>query len=380
MLVLVICSFFVGLLTVGSIFAIGFYVCTFFKPTTASYGNVAAALPALNRMKTSLRLAHLRGVSFPNSRTEEELDSAKAVVLRRPTNDSDVDVKNRMDSGGFVGLSGGMVAEESTSKGALSGGITMRPTEGKVAVEAVSLPLTEGTVEREVKREFPKTIPGEETRLAENGLGGELPSAEVKISGAGGRSVNDGEEVLSSELKEISSDSVSVVSADTSSPMEYGQDGLSVGYYQENDGSSEEVSVLTNSVHRDSTDIVADMNFDFGRDAIETAEENFIEGLDRKEFSFRKDALFQKYNEVSYGPNSRDKKLIDAKVYSWIYRFQINGVAPKGPKSCLIAEGRIFRLGDVVNPEFGLVWTDIDPKERTLLFVDSKGERYSFHY
>ncbi len=141
----------------------------------------------------------------------------------------------------------------------------------------------------------------------------------------------------------------------------------------------QKVSELTANTHRDYEDIIADLNFDLQRDAIETPEENFIESQTNKEFSDRPDALFQKFNEKNYLANNTEG-IGDVKIQSWLHKQHIQGVAYKGMNSCFIVNQKVFHLGDIINPELALTWTDIDPKERRLYFIDAKGVSYTSHY
>jgi len=121
------------------------------------------------------------------------------------------------------------------------------------------------------------------------------------------------------------------------------------------------------------------LNFDLQRDAIETPEENFIEAQTNKEFSSRKDSLFQKFNDKKYLATNTEP-LSYVRIQSWLHNQHIQGVAYKGLNSCFISSQKVFHLGDIVNPELALTWTDIDPKERKLYFIDSRGISYTTHY
>ena len=46
----------------------------------------------------------------------------------------------------------------------------------------------------------------------------------------------------------------------------------------------------------------------------------------------------------------------------------------------MIINSKVFHIGDVVNTELNVVWTDIDPAEKKLYFEDESGNSYVANY
>lgn len=67
-------------------------------------------------------------------------------------------------------------------------------------------------------------------------------------------------------------------------------------------------------------------------------------------------------------------------IRKWLQQQHVQAVANKGLESCMIMNGKSFRLGDIVNPDYDVIWTDIDRHEKRLYFSDSKGFTYSTNY
>lgn len=129
------------------------------------------------------------------------------------------------------------------------------------------------------------------------------------------------------------------------------------------------------NVSSDANDLFADLNTEWIQDAFDTQEENFIEGQTGDEFSYRKDSLFQNRSTVAQRTD-----LTNPEIRSWLHKQQIQGIAYKGMESCLILNSKIFHVGDLINPELNVTWTDIDPQERKLYFVDERGVSYTAKY
>ncbi len=124
------------------------------------------------------------------------------------------------------------------------------------------------------------------------------------------------------------------------------------------------------------SDLLADLDAKMIRDSFDTQEENFIESQIGEEFSHRPDQLFQ--SNKPYKPN--EMLVSAASIRSWIYHQHIQGVAYKGFDSCMIINSKVFHIGDVVNTELNVVWTDIDPAEKKLYFEDESGNSYVANY
>ncbi|MGX8716638.1 MAG: hypothetical protein ACSW8C_01455 [bacterium] len=116
------------------------------------------------------------------------------------------------------------------------------------------------------------------------------------------------------------------------------------------------------------------------RDALDTAEENFIESQIGHEFSKRDNAIFQERRPTINSEDAQFKEDPKQRIQSWLVKQHIQGVAYKDFESCLILNQKVFHLGDLVFPEQALVWSDIDPVEKKLFFSDEKENLYAVNY
>ncbi len=71
---------------------------------------------------------------------------------------------------------------------------------------------------------------------------------------------------------------------------------------------------------------------------------------------------------------------IAQQIRSWLHQQHIQGVAYKDFESCIVVNGKIFHLNEVVAPELNLVWSDIDPVAKKLFFYDANGVLYFINY
>ena len=71
---------------------------------------------------------------------------------------------------------------------------------------------------------------------------------------------------------------------------------------------------------------------------------------------------------------------IAQQIRAWLHQQHIQGVAYKDFASCIVVNGKVFHLNEVVAPELNLVWSDIDPVEKKLFFYDSNGVLYFINY
>lgn len=67
-------------------------------------------------------------------------------------------------------------------------------------------------------------------------------------------------------------------------------------------------------------------------------------------------------------------------IRAWLHQQHIQGVAYKDFESCIVVNGKIFHLNEVVAPELNLVWSDIDPVAKKLFFYDANGILYFINY
>ena len=67
-------------------------------------------------------------------------------------------------------------------------------------------------------------------------------------------------------------------------------------------------------------------------------------------------------------------------IRTWLHQQHIQGVAYKDFESCIVINGKIFHLNEVVAPELNLVWSDIDPVAKKLFFYDVNGTLYFINY
>ena len=116
------------------------------------------------------------------------------------------------------------------------------------------------------------------------------------------------------------------------------------------------------------------------RDALDTAEENFIESQIGREFSKRDNAIFQERRPIINAEAAAFKGDSKQRIQDWLVKQHIQGIAYKDFESCLILNQKIFHLGDLVFPEQALVWCDIDPVEKKLFFSDEKENLYTVNY
>ena len=123
-----------------------------------------------------------------------------------------------------------------------------------------------------------------------------------------------------------------------------------------------------------------DVKADNIRDALDTAEENFIESQIGREFSKRDNMIFQERKPTINSETAVFKEDPKQHIQDWLVKQHIQGVAYKDFESCLILNQKVFHLGDLVFPEQTLVWCDIDPVEKKLFFSDEKENLYFVNY
>lgn len=139
-----------------------------------------------------------------------------------------------------------------------------------------------------------------------------------------------------------------------------------------------EIPTLLNAPQQE-TQLVA-IEADNVRDALDTAEENFIESQIGREFSKRDNMIFQERRPTINAEAAIFKGDPKQRIQDWLVKQHIQGVAYKDFESCLILNQKVFHLGDLVFPEQTLVWCDIDPVEKKLFFSDEKENLYSVNY
>lgn len=123
---------------------------------------------------------------------------------------------------------------------------------------------------------------------------------------------------------------------------------------------------------------LADLKNDAIRDAFDTSEENFIESQTGREFSYRKNVLFNDSSKTvasKYGafalPN--DTKFI----YKWLQAQHIRDITYKNFESHLSFNDKIVHLNDIVSPQYRIKWCDIDPVDKKIFFSDADNNRYA---
>lgn len=139
-----------------------------------------------------------------------------------------------------------------------------------------------------------------------------------------------------------------------------------------------DVANLLNTPHQKSQ--LVQIKTDNIRDALDTAEENFIESQIGHEFSKRDNPVFQERRPTINSETASFKEDPKQRVQDWLIKQHIQGVAYKDFESCLILNQKVFHLGDLVFPEQSLVWCDIDPVEKKLFFSDEKENLYAINY
>ena len=133
-----------------------------------------------------------------------------------------------------------------------------------------------------------------------------------------------------------------------------GIDDLDIGVNSKNNNFLENILLGNNSA--------------IARDSFDSQEENFIESQIGSQFSFKRDAMFM------------DMPAVDSSVQTWLGQQKIQGVAYKGKNSCIVLNSKIFHVGDLINNDLYVVWSDIDPESRLLYFVDGNGAYYAAKY
>lgn len=127
--------------------------------------------------------------------------------------------------------------------------------------------------------------------------------------------------------------------------------------------------------------VIADLKMDAIRDSFDTAEENFIESQSGQEFSKKNTPLFQTSTPTVTQEQAPFKiQSTPQDIQQWLLHQHIKGVAYRDFESCFIMNSKIFHLNEVVQPEYNLVWSDIDPVDKKLFFSDDAGNLYSINY
>ena len=139
-----------------------------------------------------------------------------------------------------------------------------------------------------------------------------------------------------------------------------------------------EIPTLLNAPQQETQ--LVDIEADNVRDALDTAEENFIESQIGREFSKRDNMIFQERRPTINAEAAIFKGDPKQRIQDWLVKQHIQGVAYKDFESCLILNQKVFHLGDLVFPEQTLVWCDIDPVEKKLFFSDEKENLYFVNY
>lgn len=102
----------------------------------------------------------------------------------------------------------------------------------------------------------------------------------------------------------------------------------------------------------------------------------FLMRDDNTEANSQKPALLVK----SSGPSGKPIEVLNdgapppTPAYAFLVNFTPQVAAGSEPR--LFFETKTYRIGEIIAPEFGLKWTLIDDKERTLEFTDRQGHRY----
>ena len=78
--------------------------------------------------------------------------------------------------------------------------------------------------------------------------------------------------------------------------------------------------------------------------------------------------------------HAKASESIAQQIRAWLHQQHIQGVAYKDFESCIVINGKIFHLNEVVAPELNLVWSDIDPVSKKLFFYDANGVLYFINY
>lgn len=127
--------------------------------------------------------------------------------------------------------------------------------------------------------------------------------------------------------------------------------------------------------------VIADLKVDAIRDSFDTAEENFIESQSGQEFSKKDTPLFQTSAPTITQEQAPFKiQSTPQDIQQWLLHQHIKGVAYRDFESCFIMNSKIFHLNEVVQPEYNLIWSDIDPVDKKLFFSDDAGNLYSVNY
>lgn len=91
--------------------------------------------------------------------------------------------------------------------------------------------------------------------------------------------------------------------------------------------------------------------------------------------------LSEKAEESSEEMDPQDTLAVTSQqIRTWLHQQHIQGVAYKDFESCIVVNGRIFHLNEVIAPELNLVWSDIDPVSKKLFFYDANGTLYFVNY
>ena len=90
--------------------------------------------------------------------------------------------------------------------------------------------------------------------------------------------------------------------------------------------------------------------------------------------------LMEEIEDVDEEEPKRTSATMAQEIRAWLHQQHIQGVAYKDFESCIVVNGKIFHLNEVVAPELNLVWSDIDPVAKKLFFYDANGFLYFINY
>lgn len=90
--------------------------------------------------------------------------------------------------------------------------------------------------------------------------------------------------------------------------------------------------------------------------------------------------LMEETEDVDEEEPKETSATIAQEIRAWLHQQHIQGVAYKDFESCIVVNGKIFHLNEVVAPELNLVWSDIDPVAKKLFFYDANGVLYFINY
>lgn len=118
-------------------------------------------------------------------------------------------------------------------------------------------------------------------------------------------------------------------------------------------------------------------------DSITTDVANYDAGQQQAFFKIASEAVPVFVDEMENFEEEEPKETsvtIAQGIRAWLHQQHIQGVAYKDFESCIVINGKIFHLNEVVAPELNLVWSDIDPIAKKLFFYDANGILYFINY